>query len=114
MDSIAFPMFIFFPLQVVIGTEFLAIILSTGAAAMIAALVQAYRSIKDGAKSDEKDAFADIENSRKKESIKRANAEKWRDYWHSRSGELEYVIGSNLGREKIPPLQPFPELEPEE
>lgn len=101
------------PLQLVIGSGFLAVILSTGAAAMLLAVIQAYRSIKDGAKADERDAFADLENSRKGESIKRTNAERLRDYWHSRAAELEYIILSKLGRAELPPPAPLPTLEKE-
>lgn len=100
--------------QVVVGTEFLALILSAGAAAMLAAIVQAYRSIKEGAKADEKDAFADMEVARKKEVRARTQAEKERDYWHNLAAGREYVILSKLGPEALPPAPPFPVPPPEE
>lgn len=99
-------------MEVVIGSQFLAVILSAGAAATITAVVQAYRSLKDGARSDDRDAFAEIESNRAAEARLRARAELERDYWHRRAATLEYMLITKAGVESVPPSEPFPAPEP--
>lgn len=97
------------PLEVVVGTEILALILSGGTAAMVLAVVQAYRSLKDGSRADDRDAFAELEDSRTNEKARADQAERERDYWHNRAATLEYVVITKNGPEALPPKEPFPE-----
>jgi len=93
-------------------TELLISLLGVGGAAMIAAIVQAYRSIRDGAKVDEKDAFSAMESNW---GIERRRAERAiveRDYWHQRSATLEYVIRTHLGPDAVPVFDPLPPDDP--
>lgn len=90
------------PMEIVIGTEFLAIILSAGTAAMIGAVVQAYRSLKEGSRADDRDALAELESSRTRERDRADNAETDRDYWRNRAGGLEFVLVSRLGADALP------------
>jgi hypothetical protein len=98
---------------VIVGSEFLALILSGGAAAMLAAIVQAYRSLRDGSRAEDRDAFAEIEESRKSEARRRKNAESERDYWRRRAATLEFAYISHVGPEKLPKFDPEPQF-PEE
>ena len=102
------------PLQIIIGSEVLGLILSGGAAAMIAAIVQAVRSLRDGARAEDRDAFADLDRERAKAVIQKNNAEKMRDYWHNRSAALQFVVVKNLGVEALPAELPVPELDKED
>ncbi len=95
-------------------TEFLAVILGGGAAAMVTAIVQAYRSIKDGSRVAEKDAVADLEKWRSTSDSRRALAERKYDYWRSVAGSMEYVIRSRLGDEAMPPRGPEPKDDEED
>jgi len=92
------------------STEILALILSAGAAAMITALVQAWRSIKAGSAQHERDAYSDLEKSRRKEYLRRERAEVERDWWHAWAAQLEYVIAANLPPDKFPPKPSYPPL----
>lgn len=90
------------------NTEFLTIILGGGAAAMVTAIVQAYRSIKDGSRVQEKDAFADLEISRRRETRRREWAETERDYWHSWAATLEFTLRANVASNLVPERPPYP------
>lgn len=90
------------------STELLAVILGTGGVAMLGALVQAWRSIKAGSAQHERDAYSDLENSRRKEYLRRERAEEERDYWHTYAANLEYVIRTELPADKHPLRPPFP------
>ena len=90
------------------STELLAIILGTGGVAMLGALVQAWRSIRAGAAQHERDAYTDLEKSRRREYHRRERAEIERDYWHSWAAMLEFVIRTKLPPSDLPerPLWP--------
>jgi hypothetical protein len=81
---------------------------------MLAALIQAYRSIKEGARADEHDAFADMEQARKDAVKHRRIAELERDHWHSRAGTLEWIILTKLGPDQVPPPLPIPQVKEED
>jgi hypothetical protein len=95
-------------------TELLALILGGGFATLVGAVVQAYRSIRDGSRTQERDAYADLEAARKKEFDSREWAEIERDYWHSWAAELEYFMLTKLPREQMPIRPPFPRRPAEE
>lgn len=97
------------PLEVVIGNEFLTIVLSAGAAAMLTAIVQSYRSLREGSKADEKDAFITLDEQRTSESHRRERAEVERDYWHRRAATLEYELITKLGPSALPEAEPWPQ-----
>lgn len=90
------------------STELLAIILGTGGVAMLGALVQAWRSIRAGAAQHERDAYTDLEKSRRKEYIRRERAEVERDYWHAWAAMLEFVIRTKLPPGDLPPRPTWP------
>ena len=95
-----------------IPTEILSILLGGGGVAMLAAAVQAFRSLREGSKADEKDAFADMEYKRAGEKRRADRAEVERDYWHRRASDLEHVIRVQLGPAEVPELEPWPEETP--
>jgi hypothetical protein len=90
------------------STELLAIILGTGGVAMLGALVQAWRSIRAGAAQHERDAYSDLEQSRRREYHRRERAEIERDYWHAWAAMLEFVIRTKLPPEDLPLRPPWP------
>lgn len=92
------------------STELLAIILGTGGVAMLGALVQAWRSIRAGSAQHERDAYSDLENSRRKEYLRRERAEIERDYWHGYAAMLEFVVRAELPPEKLPIKPAWPSL----
>lgn len=92
------------------STEILTLILSAGAAAMLTAIVQAWRSIRAGATQNERDAYTDLENSRRNEVDRRERAEIERDYWHNWSAMLEYIIRTKLPSEEMPHRPTWPPL----
>lgn len=97
------------------GTELLALILGGGGVAMITALVRAYRTLREGSRAAEKDAYATLDSQRRNESQRADWAEKERDWWHRRSSQLERVIIIKLGPDEVPPHRdPYPEHEEED
>lgn len=94
------------------GTELLALLLGGGGVAMVTALVRAYRSIKEGSRAAEKDAYATLDARARNASTRADWAERERDWWHRRSAQLERVIIIKLGMDSVPdPYDPFPSLE---
>ena len=92
------------------STEVLALILGTGGVAMLGALVQAWRSIKAGAAQHERDAYTDLEKSRRREYLRRERAEVERDWWHSYAAQLEYIIRTELPPSSFPARPSWPPL----
>lgn len=80
-----------------IDTGFLAIFISGGGAAMLWALVQAWRTLRTGAQADDLDEYTRMEHSASNEARRRAFAEAERDYWHKRSAAAEYELTRAAG-----------------
>jgi len=95
-----------------IPIELLTVLLTGGLGAMVLAGVQAWRTIREGAKADDKDAYLDLESKRVSEKRRADRAEQERDHWRTWAGTLEYVILTNLGPEALPPRQPLPADDP--
>ena len=91
------------------GTELLALLLGGGGVAMVTALVRAYRTLREGSRAAEEDAYATLGSQRRNETTRANWAESERDWWHRRAAQFERVIIINLGPDKVPPpTEPFP------
>ena len=91
----------------------LTLILGGGLVATITAIVNGYKSLKDGARAREKGTIEDLISQRKKAYEERDQefeeknfAFDQRDYWRNYSADLEYTMRQN-GIE-IPPRPPEP------
>lgn len=90
------------------GVELLAILLSTGTAAMIWAVVQAWRAIRSGAVADEKDSVETADHRRRVAETDRDAAITVANYWRARAGVLEYILSKEKGPDAIPDFPPEP------
>lgn len=91
------------------GIELFSLLLSTGGAAMIWAIVQSWRAIRSGALADEKSQVDVAEERRRTAELDRDSAIGVAHYWRSRAGVLEYLLAKNLGAGSIPEFPPPPQ-----
>lgn len=72
--------------------DILTLLLGGGAVATIAAIFKGVQALKEGARSREKDAVADLEAWRVKANQARELAEAQRDYWRDKAGEYRFML----------------------
>ena len=92
------------------GTELLALLMSTGGAAMIWTIFQAWRSVRAGAVADERDQIELSEERRRSAEIDRDSAIAVANYWRARAGVLEYLLVKGQGAEAVPTFPPEPRM----
>lgn len=92
------------------GVELFGLLLSTGGAAMLWAIVQSWRALRSGAIADEKSQVDVADERRREAEIDRDTAVSVANYWRNRAGVLEYLLVKNLGSEAIPEFPQPPPL----
>lgn len=86
----------------------LAIILSTGFAAVLWVIFKGRDLWRTGAQASEAKAIKNLERWAEREEARAERALGLLDYWRTRAAELEYIIITELGRDRLPPRLPLP------
>lgn len=84
-------------------------LLGAGAAGTLAALYRAFKDWRESSWHRADSAVNDLERWRRNADESREWEALQHQWWRDRAGELEYLIIAHLGRDALPPLQPYPE-----
>lgn len=91
--------------------EIITLLLSGGGVAIITALVKAWRTIKQGAKTDEQDYLSLVEERMALAEADRDLAISVAHYWMQRAGVLEYYLVRATGPDSVPTFPKEPSLD---
>ena len=93
----------------------IAAVLSTGFAAVLWVVFKGRDLWRTGAQASEAKTLRNLERWAEREQDRAERCLDLLDYWRTRSAELEYIVITQLGYDKLParrPLPPDPDKEP--
>lgn len=85
--------------------DILTLLLGGGAVTTIAAFFKGVKTLREGARSREKDVISDLRTWREESNEERELAERQRDYWRDKAAEYRYRLMNEFGVD-LPSEQP--------